>query len=147
MKWLKGVVLNKKDGLIQIELQTGLRIWATPTFHMSIRENILVSWDYTHDCIHSMTTPERLSREETNEDVVEAEGGNLDINNKEGGDSDDEEQEGEISLEDFSLPLVEEDEDEAEVEGEVFSLPLVDEFEGEAGMVSVHRHNINSLLL
>ncbi len=147
MRRLKGVVINKKDGLIQIELETGRRIWATPSFNISIREHILLNWDYTHDCIHSMTTAERLAQEETDEDIAEAEAGNLAIDNKEGGDNDVAEEKGEAENEDFSLPLVEEDEDEAEVEGEVFSTPSDDEFEGESDMVSVHRHNINSSLL
>lgn len=149
MRRLKGVVINKRDGLIQIELETGRRIWATPSFSISIREQILLNWDYTHDCIHSMTTPEKLAHEETEEDIAEAEAGNLVIDNEEGGDNNIVEEKGEIRNEDFSLPLVEEDEDEAEdeVEGEVFSNPNDDEFEGEAGAVLVHRHNINSLLL
>ncbi len=148
MRWLKGVVLNKKAGLIQIELDTGRRIWATPSFSTSIREHILVSWDYTHDCIKSITTPEKLAREETDEDIAEAEAGNLAVDDKEGGDKGIEEQEGGIINEDFSLPLVEEDEDEARPkQSDVFSTPSDDELEDGADMVSEHRHNINSLLL
>jgi len=144
---LKGVVINKKDGLVQIELETGRCIWATPTFNILIREQILISWDYTHDCIHSITTPARLACEETDEDIAEAETDNHVVDNKEGGDNDIIEEKGEIKSEDFSLPLVEEDEDEVEAEGEVFSSPKDDEFEDESDMVSVHRHNINPLLL
>jgi len=146
MKWLKGVVLNKKDSLIQIELETGRRIWTTPSFSTKIREQILISWDYTHDCVSKITTPERLAHEETDEDIAEAEAGNLTIDDdKEENDSDTEKCEEETINEDFSLPLVEEDEDE--VEAEVFSSPKGDESEDDTDTVLVHRHNINSLLL
>jgi hypothetical protein len=150
MKRLKGVVINKKDGLIEVELETGRRIWTTPSFNISIREQILISWDYTHDCIKSMTTSKRLAQEETDEDRAEAETGNTTLYDDKGGGAETEE-ESETKTEGFSLPLVEEDEDEdeGEVEADVFSTPNGDEFEGEggAGAVPVHRHNINSLLL
>jgi len=75
MKWLNGVVMGRKHGLVQIELETGRKVWATPHFNLEMREHVLISWDYTKDCIAILTTKERLERLETEQDRAESEVG------------------------------------------------------------------------
>lgn len=145
MRFMKGVVVRMRSNQALIEFDTGRHIWTTPNFKVSVGEPVLVSWDYTNNCIKGITTQDRLDTK-TETEVFEG----------------------------FSLPMVEraeaESEDEAEVEAEVFSRPRGEraeaedrgksddnfEFENEAhihetgdedDMVSVHRHNINSLYL
>lgn len=144
MRFIKGVVVRTSSKRALIRFDTGRHTWATPNFKLSVGEPVLVSWDYTNDCIKDITTQDRL---DTKAETEVSEG--------------------------FSLPMVEraevEDEDEAEVEAEVFSRPLGeraeaedegesdDDFEIDAAhihetgdendSVSVHRHNINSLYL
>jgi hypothetical protein len=145
MRFVKGVVIRTSSKRALIGFDTGRHTWATPNFKVSVGERVLVSWDYTNDCIKDITTQDRL---DTKTETEVSEG--------------------------FSLPMVEraeaQSEDEAEVEAEVFSRPRGEraeaedggkpddnfEFENEAhihetgdedDMVSVHRHNINSLYL
>lgn len=144
MRFVKGVVVRTSSKRALIGFDTGRHTWATPTFKVSVGEPVLVSWDYTNDCIKDITTQDRL-KTKTETEVSEG----------------------------FSLPMVEraevEPEDEAEVEAEVFSRPMGERAEAEDrgksddnfeldeahiketgdedDMVSVHRHNINSLYL
>lgn len=71
MRWLKGVVIGRRYGSVQIELETGRKVWATPTFHLEIQEQVLISWDYTNDAIGALTTRERLNSMETPEERAE----------------------------------------------------------------------------
>lgn len=71
MRWLKGVVIGRKHGLIQIEMETGRKVWATPPFHIGMKEQVLISWDYTTDNIGILTTKERLDSIETPEERAE----------------------------------------------------------------------------
>ena len=146
MRFMKGVVSRMQSNRALIGFNTGRYVWTTPNFKVSVGEPVLVSWDYTNDCIKSITTQDRL---DTKAETEASEG--------------------------FSLPMVEraevEDEDETEVEAEVFSRPMGERAEAEAedtgksddnieideahiheagdddDTVSVHRHNINSLYL
>ncbi len=146
MELVKGVVLRKESNRVLIELHTGHVVWATPNFKLALREEVLLSYDHTHSYIREITTQERL---DTKAETEVSEG--------------------------FSLPLVEraeaEVEDEAEVEAEVFSPPEGERADAEAevdqsddnfdldeaqmqhdigderDIGSIHRHNINSLLL
>ena len=144
MRFMKGVVVRTRSNQALIGFNTGRHVWTTPNFKVSVGEPVLVSWDYTNDCIKDITTQDRL---DTKAETEVSEG--------------------------FSLPMVEraevEPEDEAEVEAEVFSRPMGERAEAEDegksddnfefdeaqnqetgdedDMVSVHRHNINSLYL
>lgn len=71
MRWLKGVVIDRKYKLIRIELETGRKVWATPPFHIGMKEQVLISWDYTTDNISVLTTKERLDSVETPEERAE----------------------------------------------------------------------------
>lgn len=71
MRWLKGVVLKRVGNLFLIELENGRREWTTPYFKPEIREHVLISWDYTNDCIGTITTKERVESTETIRDKVE----------------------------------------------------------------------------
>ncbi len=144
MRFMKGVVIRTSSKRALIGFDTGRHTWATPKFKVSVGERVLVSWDYTNDCIKDITTQDRL---DTKAETEVSEG--------------------------FSLPMVEraevEPEDEAEVEAEAFSRPMGERAEAEDrgksddnfefdeaqihesgdddDVVSVHRHNINSLYL
>jgi hypothetical protein len=72
MRWLKGVVIGRKHGLVHIEMETGRKVWATPTFHLAIQEQVLISWDYTEDNIGILTTRERLNSMETDQERAES---------------------------------------------------------------------------
>lgn len=72
MRWLNGVVIDRRHNAVQIELATGRKVWATPDFHVEMRENVLISWDYTNDCIATLTTQKRLDSAETEQEKVEA---------------------------------------------------------------------------
>jgi hypothetical protein len=71
MKLLKGVVIARLSGSVQIELETGRKVVAAPPFKVGIREQVLIAWDYTNDCVGSITTAERLAAKETDEERVE----------------------------------------------------------------------------
>jgi hypothetical protein len=71
MRWLKGVVIDRKHGLVRIELETGRKVWATPPFHVGMKEQVLISWDYTTDNISDFTTKERLDAIETEQERAE----------------------------------------------------------------------------
>ena len=71
MRRLKGVVLKTKKPEVLIELDTGRRVWTTPPFILTIQDHVLVSWDYTNDCIGTITTQKRLAGTETERDKVE----------------------------------------------------------------------------
>jgi hypothetical protein len=72
MRWLKGVVCETHKTLIRIELENGRKVWATPHFKLGICEQVLVIWDYTNDCIGIITTKERWTGTETEQDKAEA---------------------------------------------------------------------------
>lgn len=72
MKWLKGVVILIIDENVYVELENGRKAWATPRFKLSIREHVLVSWDYTNDKIGIITTKERWAQTDTKRTQVEA---------------------------------------------------------------------------
>jgi len=71
MRWLKGVVIDRRYGLVQIELETGRKVWTTPTPKLQMCEQVLISWDYTNDEVKHLTTKERLANKETNQDLKE----------------------------------------------------------------------------
>lgn len=71
MRWLKGVVIDRKHGLIQVELSTGRKVWATPPFKLEMRENVLISWDYTNDRIRHLTTNAKLEKETSEREKAE----------------------------------------------------------------------------
>ena len=74
MRWLKGVVINTSsiNSVVQIELETGRRCWATPHFKLDIHENVLISWDYTNDRVNIITTKERWKHTDTERERIEA---------------------------------------------------------------------------
>jgi hypothetical protein len=79
MKWLKGVVTKTEpfsvrttSPTVQVELENGRRVWATPHFKLSLCEHVLIAWDYTNSCIGMITTKKRLDQMETERDKVEA---------------------------------------------------------------------------
>lgn len=72
MKWLKGVVMLIIDENVHIELENGRKAWATPHFKLNIREHVLVAWDYTNNCIGTVSTAERLKTMPTERYKVEA---------------------------------------------------------------------------
>lgn len=71
MRWLKGVVQATSANEVLIELENGKREWTTPNFKLSIREHVMVSWDYTNARIGTITTTERWAHTETIRDIVE----------------------------------------------------------------------------
>jgi len=72
MRWIKGVVIMTANKAVLIELENGKKEWATPHFKLNIREQVLIAWDYTNDCIGTITTKERWENTETEQDKVEA---------------------------------------------------------------------------
>jgi len=72
MRWIKGVVCETRRTAVRIELETGRKVWTAPHFKLGIREQVLIAWDYTNDCIGTITTKERWKSTETERDKAEA---------------------------------------------------------------------------
>jgi len=72
MRWLKGVVIATAKDKVRIELDTGRKVWATPHFKLSMCEQVLIAWDYTNDCIGTLTTKKRWESLETEQSIREA---------------------------------------------------------------------------
>jgi hypothetical protein len=75
MRWLKGIVCATADtssaGLICVELENGRKAWAMPPFNVDICDHVLIAWDYTNDCIGTITTKEILAKSETEQEKTE----------------------------------------------------------------------------
>jgi hypothetical protein len=75
MRWLKGVVIMTAatgfNESVLVELENGRKSWAAPHFKLSLREHVLIAWDYTNDCIGMITTKKRLDQMETERDKAE----------------------------------------------------------------------------
>jgi hypothetical protein len=117
MRWLKGVVQATSDNNVLIELENGRREWATPPFKLSIREHVLVSWDYTNARIGTITTSERWAHTETIRDIME-EKSMIDV---------------------FQSPMGEPFEDEADDPAETSNTFEVSDRDSEGSMVEVFR--------
>lgn len=119
MKWLKGVVMLIIDENVYIELENGRKAWATPRFKVVIREHVLIAWDYTNDCIGTVSTAERLQTMPTERYRVEAK--MVDVFQSPLGDTSEEELNDVAETSDKEMPT---GEDTSEVDDRSFPNPL-----------------------
>ncbi len=68
---IKGVVLKKLKGIVEIKLETGEHFWITPTPQLKLKTRVLVGWDWTHSQPTFIKTKfEDTEIEEPDEDII-----------------------------------------------------------------------------